>query len=488
MEFIPLYYKEKLDIINPHGDVGVVTLWSPVTIVKKHLRAIDATLLQQDSRIAVLGTLYGDGLPEMLRNVLYNPHIRFLMLFGVDLATSRKGVLHFFQKGLEATTVLGTPVQRIIGTTQTMDNAIHPDMFRDDLTIVDLGAPNDSGADVRVREFFSRLPVPQSGDLERIAIPLKTFPLTRHPSEPRSHTIVARTPMAAWKEVIFRLYRFGFRVHLDQGKERIELQTLKVTIQEPYEESSEVLQEHGFSLEEFKNYQKKILDPHLPPDQNYSYGHRLHDHFKGDTLARAITLLKANPESRQVYVSLWDTSRDLLTATQGHPCLVSLFFRRFDQCLTLTAVFRTHNALRAWPENVYGLIAIQRHVCQHVQQEPGPITVFSHSISIDPKGNGLERARSLCAFRRGAMLASDDFVADPNGDFLISVDPETQLIVVDHRFAGHQLFRYTGQSSEELERQLVCDQAISDVGHALYLGRELAKAEAQLKKLKRHRE
>ncbi|MBF0422850.1 MAG: hypothetical protein HQL73_07645 [Magnetococcales bacterium] len=485
MQFIPLYYKKNLEIINPEGDVGVVTLWSPCGVVKKRLAQIDADLLNNNSRIAVLGTLYGDGLPELLRNLLYNPQIRYLVLFGVDLGKSRLSLTNFFSQGLELTTCLGSTVYQIIGTMQKMDGAIHPHMFAGRLTMMDLGAPNEDEALNHVDAFFKGLAPRVDIEIERIAIPLPQPVVTRYPSEPRSHTITATTPMEAWRELVFRLLRFGHRVHLNQGKERIELQTVKVTIAKPEEESSEVLQEHGFSLEEFREYQRRMLNPHLPPDQRYSYGHRLGQYFHGDTLEHAMVMLRENSESRHVYISLWDTGGDYLMPVRGHPCLVSLYFRRFEERLTLTAVFRTHNALRAWPENVYGLMALQRHVCDKVHQAPGPLIVFSHSISIDPQGGGLERAEALCQFRRRQRSADDFFIPDAHGDFFISVDMEKKQIIVDHRFEGQRLHRYIGRSAEELERQLVVDHAVSDVAHALYLGRELGRAEARLIKVQR---
>ena len=64
------------------------------------------------------------------------------------------------------------------------------------------------------------------------------------------------------------------------------------------------------------------------------------------TLAACADRLKKDPEDRKSYVALWDTARDL-TVKEGRPCLVSLFFRKFEGKLTLSATFRTHNAMDA---------------------------------------------------------------------------------------------------------------------------------------------
>jgi thymidylate synthase len=496
MEFIPLYYKNKLELVNPSGDVGVVSLWSPVNAIQKHFQNANIDLSCDSSRIAVFGTLYGEGLPELLRNLLYNPQLRYLVLFGVDLGTSRESLKGFFENGLELTDCLGAPVHQIIGTNRKLDGEVQPDDFHKRLQLVDLGTPKEPGLEERIKGFFKALPGISDVEHERLDIPIPKIAVARSPSDPSGHNIIANTPLAAWKELVHRLFHFGYKQTLKKGI-RVELQNVKVTIKEPREESEAALKEHGFSLDDFISYQKSILSPALPPDQEYGYGNRIRGYFgkekstySPDTLSKAVELLKKDPESRHVYISLWDTARDLLSDEKGHPCLISLFFRKFEGRLTMTAVFRTHNALRAWIENLYGLIAIQRFVADGSAIPPGAITIMSHSISIAPQGNGLTQAETVCAFRDQelqAKFADKERLADqdPNGDFLISVDDDALEIILEHRFEGQQIKRYTGSSAEELEQQIVSDVAISKISHALYLGRELGRAETRLKSLER---
>ncbi|MBF0417281.1 MAG: hypothetical protein HQL86_03425 [Magnetococcales bacterium] len=488
MLFMPLHYRERLTIVNPHGDVGIVTLWSPVRVVRDHLVRLGVDLGEDSSRIAVIGTLYGEGLPEMLRNLLYNPQIRHLGLLGVDLGGSRESLTGFFARGLEKTLLLGRVTHRIVGTNHKLDDGVQPEDFLGRLCLVDLGKPGEKESDESIRSFFATLNPFESVTLPRREVAMPTFEVTRFPSDPRAHQIVADTPLLAWKEVIHRLYRFGHRVALSGKGERLELQNIKAVIREPVFESDAVLREHGFDPEQFMRYRKAILDPALPPDQHYGYGNRLRGHFglsDQDALARVGEKLRQDPDSRHGFIALWDTGRDLLSEASGHPCLVSLFARRFEGVLTLTAQFRTHNALQAWLMNVHGLLSIQIFLAEASGLQPGALTVISHSISIDPGGGGLERARALYDFRNREWDAGDGFRQDPHGDFVISVDHEVGEIVVEHRFEGQRLHRYRGASAEVLERQLVRDCALSDIGHALYLGRELGRAEVSLKKGRR---
>ena len=73
MEFVPLHFGDRLTIINPRGTIGVVTLWSKPDYVIDRFRQAGVDLDEATSPIAVFGTLYGNGLREMLRNLLYNP-------------------------------------------------------------------------------------------------------------------------------------------------------------------------------------------------------------------------------------------------------------------------------------------------------------------------------------------------------------------------------------------------------------------------------
>ena len=102
MEFKPLYFADRLTIINPHGTIGVVTLWSKVDYVIERFRQAGVDLNPATSPIAVFGNLYGNGLREMLRNLLYNPQIQMLLIWGNDRSGSAHELFSFFHDDLGA--------------------------------------------------------------------------------------------------------------------------------------------------------------------------------------------------------------------------------------------------------------------------------------------------------------------------------------------------------------------------------------------------
>jgi thymidylate synthase len=491
VKFEPLYYQDRLKIVNPEGDVGITTLWSKVESAYQIVEEAGIDLTPETSRIAVIANLYGNGLPQMLRNLLYNPQIHHIVIIGKNLSGSREWLVNFFEQGLEEVEFLGAPAFRIRGTTRTIDGSVLPDHFQSRPQLATLGDVGDPETKKCLKEFFAGLP-PQQTELDRVSPPPIPEPtVTRFPSEPRSHTIVRATPMEAWSELIFRLFRFGHRnLVAKKGTQegRVELQNVKVIVEQPREESDEVLKQYGFGLAKFQGYQQRILQAEKPADLGYTYGNRLRGYFRrnGDTvdsLEIAAKRLREKPESRHAYIALWDNTRDLPEGTDC-PCFVSAFFRRFEGKLTLTATFRSHNAMEAWPENVYGLIAIQRFVADKAGMDPGPLTVISHSISIDVPS--LEKARKIAESKETDEVLDPKTSKlgprfDPNGAFTTTFDRATWELVVEHSYDGMKLHEYRGKSAEEIERQLARDVALSEISHALYLGREIARKEFEMK-------
>jgi thymidylate synthase len=66
---------------------------------------------------------------------------------------------------------------------------------------------------------------------------------------------------------------------------------------------------------------------------------------------------------------------------------------------------------------------------------------------------------------------------DPHGYFKISLDTDSKEIIVDHFAHTHELLEeYRGKSAPELCQKLAKNNAISDIGHAMYMGTQLERA------------
>jgi thymidylate synthase len=358
---------------------------------------------------------------------------------------------------------------RIRQTRRIMDDLVQRDHFRRPPSLDWLGDPQDKVTLTRIKDFFAAYRPRTAPPVNRTERPLPEVEVQYFPSNPRGHVVVRDTPIEAWKEILYLLTRFGRRVTLKTG-DRLELQHVKVVVEQPECEQGQELHEVNIASEKLRRYQEDILRGELRPDETYNYGHRLRAYFGLDTLEACANRLLKDPEDRKSYVALWDTARDL-TVKEGRPCLVSLFFRKFEDKLTLSATFRTHNAMDAWLLNVYGLMAVQKWLAERVGLDPGAIVVISHSLGLDPRE--LDRALMIIGKRPFKVNL------DPMGYFRITLDGKE--ILVEHRFEDFTLKEYRGRTAVSLQHQIARDVAVSDINHAIYLGRQLAKAEMALK-------
>jgi thymidylate synthase len=144
--------------------------------------------------------------------------------------------------------------------------------------------------------------------------------------------------------------------------------------------------------------------------------------------------------------------------------------------------------MTAWVPNIYGLMAIQRKVAEGTGTPIGPITVISHSLGLNPGDAGLmERAQRVAeAWDRDDDINPEtgkrELRADPNGYFTIDIDERAKQIHVQHWYKDLPIKEYRGKKAAVIERAIIGDMAVSLVSHALWLGRELADAEARLRR------
>jgi len=469
LEFIPIHFADKLRIVNPRAQIGVLTLWSKTEFVERKLAEAGFDLDPATSKIAVIGNLYGNGIPHLLRNLLFNPQVRDIVICGADRSGSREELLSFFRLGLEQVVSLGEIVTRIAGTTRVIDDMVTPEHFAQKPRFFPLGEVKDKELGPKLYALIQSIsPGPLESD-ERVEIGLPEVHVSHHPSEVRNHNIVKDTPLEAWRELIFRLVRFGHLTHLRKG-DRQELQNVRAVVRNPGPDDEDALREYNFSLNSLRQYQHDMLLPALPEDGTYTYGNRIREYFGFDALAKFGHRLRENPQDRDCYLALWDSHTDI-DADDG-PCLVSLFFRVFDEKLTLTATYRTHNALDAWLKNVYGLMRAQEIVADEAGIEIGALTVISHSISIDPSKYDVAQ--------RVANSKPFCLEMDANGQFLVAV-ADGQIVVQHMTEDGTVLHEYRSEKAERIQYELNRDCAIADINHAIYMGRMLAKAEMCLR-------
>lgn len=489
--FIPIHFSDRIQIINPHGLTAVCTLWSKPGWVIDRFKSMGIDVSKTSSPIAVVGNLYGNGIRELLRNLLYNPQIKYLVCCGKNRSNSFEELIGFFNSGLENCneesryylndTII--PMVKIRGTNRFIDGLISPDDFIQKPIISYLGDLQGGGSNDKCYEFFTDIKmkkaVKEAGmkKITRRIIPLPNVKVEELPSNPMAFMVVQDDIVSAWHDVLFNLYNFGKITSLKKGN-RKELLNLKVLVNCPSDKIDPALLAFGITDSGIRSYQEQLLSGFIQDDVSYSYGNRIRRYFGKDNLQTTIDLFISDIECRQCLISLWDPANDM--DSKASPCLYSIFFRKHDNKMTVTANFRTHNALSAWVYNFYGIKAIQDYVIKglaktYLNLSAGPITIISNSISIDEK----ELANASRVIKK---LNPPLFKIDSRGYFMIQNDLKNNQIIVQHYTPDNLLIKeYAGTSAEKLRSKINQNQVISDISHAFYLGEQLAKAEIALK-------
>ncbi|MDR0356569.1 MAG: hypothetical protein LBJ64_12670 [Deltaproteobacteria bacterium] len=493
MELILELPAKNCEIINKNGTIVLCTLWTPVDYVQRRLQESRPDLLTTASELALIGGLYGGGLNVMLRHLHRNPQLETIVLVGKDFSGTSEHLKLFLAGRISLTGERQTYVfadghaedlekMLIEGTDSAYvsDSLLLPEMLLTRPEIIDLSGPVTEETLTRLEEVC-RHRAPKKPPMRRPElVELPQPQVTTFPSDRFSHALGGPTIALAWKELLATLARFGRKVRFRNGKERLELFNVKTVVDAPGDLSDDEIKLLNVSPRQLQDYRRQLLSPDLEQGLSYTYGHRMRKHFGGDHLAWAANDLAKASDGRHAYIALWDNQRD----QTGHdaPCLVSVFFRKIDGQVHLSVVFRSHNGGRAWPVNCAGLFGLLETVCRLANESPerteeddltpGKLIVNSLSLSLDPAD--LPQISPLLEER---LQRPYKLVPDPFGFFRITVDRESQSIVVHHHSPeGELLEHFSGQTPSELGRLLTKSKSVSDLSHAMYLGGQLERA------------
>ncbi|HLD78321.1 MAG TPA: thymidylate synthase, partial [archaeon] len=478
MPFEPIYKKTRLTLGNPEGTVGIVTLWSKKSEIAAKL---------DPSQYAAIGNLYSAerGLDLMVRNLLANPQITNLVVTGVDFSRSGIVLLDFFQKGFTrgVTDTTAKPVWRV--------NSAHEGY-------IDLDIPESALEALRASVHIQRVPdvskldltsLPKPAATRERAVYLKPEETSRkYAGEYEGHIIRAPTVAGAWLQVLDTILKFGKEsgTHYDdQQKELVNLLSI-ITDENPAS-----LHVPDFLPSDVRHVQEYIprMTRDLPggtSSKEYTYGSRMRSWFGIDQVNNAIEKLIREPISRAVVLSLWDPEQDMTLG--GSPCLNHVWFRITDGALRMTAIFRSHDMFEGYPENAFALRVLQEEVRAAAEQGLhakdfgslglGPLMILSQSAHL--YDDCWERAQRTVDKFLDQYLSAAQYRYDPRGNIIITIEGDG--IVVEHTSAARDtLGVYRAKSADEMRNILVRENIIGNTAHAVYVGKELQKAEHAIK-------
>ncbi|MDR1080957.1 MAG: hypothetical protein LBQ79_08335 [Deltaproteobacteria bacterium] len=489
-----------LRLVNRLGTAALCTLWTPVPYVLERLAETAPWLLDPAaSPLAAIGGLYGGGLSIMLRNLHHNPQIDTVILCGKDFSGAGEHLERYLAGDFEPTgrrlryTVgdgksaesveLETVAVRGRRSSAILDSMLLPRDFVRLPSVVELRSDARGHWAEKLRGFLASYVPGEPPDSRPDKVPVPRLESAVFPADRAGGSLVADTIPEAWAEILFRLARFGEPVSFRKGKERRELLNFKAVVRFPGDCDPDSLAGEPWNLhpETVESYRNGIADPEIRDEGiPYTYGNRIRSHFGRDMLETAARDLALELDSRHAYVSLWDNAAD--PGAPDAPCLCSLFFRKIDGRVNLAATVRSHNASRAWPLNCLGLLKLMELVCglanaapgkrEPLELSPGSLTVVSLSLTLNeedlPSVRGVLDAYAEAPFK---------LREDPCGYFRIQVDHDAgEIAVLHHAPDGALLEEYRGKTPDGLSRRLARNLAVSDPGHAMYVGSQLERA------------
>ena len=476
-------------LIYGNGQTAVVTGWTVKQAIAKQLHP---------QEYAVIGQLYSPtrGINLLIRNLLANPHVRFLIVLNATKEDRNAGgcecLLDFFRNGFEfgfsdtgrRCWVICSDIPGYI------DIEIEANVLEQLRQSVECLEAHSIAETVRVVKSYAKRSAvePWGSPLEFPIVPVFSTVL---PGPRYGHRIEGKTIAEVWVKIIHRIKTTGTirpTGYDGQWQELIDLTA--IVTDEPadfyFPEPNYLPCDRVFINE----YISQILDdaPYCE-GVKYTYGQRLRSWFGRDQIEQVIQKLVADIDSARAVMSLWDVQDH--EANDSPPCLNHIWVRVVDNELSMTATFRSNDMFSAWPANAMGLRALQQHIRDAIVQslaftnvkQPtydlrmGPLITISQSAHI--YDDCWDSADKLLQFQYVKNCQQRDY-ADPSGSFVINVQDDNIFVERIIPGSGEVVNCYSGKSAIQLYRQIAADCPGLQVEHAMYLGTELQKAEIAL--------
>jgi thymidylate synthase len=471
--FTPLYYAGQLIIGNPDSAVAVVTLWSKKEKVAERI---------PPRLFAVMGQLYSPtrGLDPLVRNLLANPSIRHVVVTGSDFAGSGRALQDLFANGFErGRTAVGQECWLVKSQVEAcIDIDVSAEAIEELRRGVTLHAVALEALGAKLEELSGAEARPWGRPR---VFEKKVFRATVLPGADVVHVVRGRRVADTWLQILDRVMRFGREGATHYGTSQKEIIGLVSVVEEEDPEDFYVPEYLPCTKKDLEEYFPRVLSGKEYPDTSYTYGQRLRTHFGVDQIEEMITKLAADLDTRSATSVLWDPGGD--NKGHGAPCINHIWARVRDGKVYLTAIIRSNDMYSAWPENAFALRKLQelirRGVAERAGVELGLGELVTLSESAHVYGDCWADAERVVAAHFEQEVAAAESRQDPAGSFVVSV--AGREIVCEHISpAGEHFATYTGHTAGHVANLLTRAGAVSRIDHALYVGRELAKAEAAL--------
>lgn len=462
----PVRYKDLLLIGDKNSNVGVVCHWTLKKTIAKGLNP---------ETYCALGQLYSRdlGISSIIRNVLAHPFLDTLILCGNDGAIeetkSSRTFLNLLKNGVDENYYIKESgqarIEREIPIAQI-------NFFRQKIKMVNLIGVNDSQKIQKaIDENFKA--DPKKYETFIFPEPQKTENLEL-PSESSVFTVRRGKIAESWIDILKNIMAFGKIKGSQYGERQKEIIDL-ITVVEDEDLDNPYLPEYfKLTKNQIDDYIPTLTTAKKVEGTKYTYGQRLRDYERIDQIQDIIDLIAKTPFSRRGVAFTWDVKID--REFENPPCLDLVQVLVQNSRLFLTVYIRSNDMFLGWPENAFGVLALQKLIVSEVNKknpvlklEKGPVITISASAHIYERN--WEEVKEILAKNPKLQCAWD-----PRGNFIINI--ENGLIKV-YNSSDPVNLNWQGRTVQELLDKMIF--YVSQIPHAAYLGEELAKAEMALK-------
>ncbi len=448
---------------NLDSNVVVLTLWTPRKLVEDHL---------PKRSYCVLSQLYSKdaGLNALVRGCLSNTAIRYIVITGQDLSESGQALVNLKEKGVDAE-------NNIVGIENAViDKEIPPEAierFRENVDIIDLRKINDFAAlkkNIAALEKKKEYGKPEVFPEAKVEVP------EHLPGEGTGFCIRSKTVGEAWLQSLQLIMNIGKLKDTEYDDKQKELLGVTITITDEDPDKPSWNKYFNFTQKEVKEYYTHVVDTKRIKDVRYTYGGRLTRHDGIDQIKSMIEKLKKKQHSRRAIAVIWDVSKDIEKFVS--PCFILVQALIQEKRLHLIAYSRSADVFNAWPRNAFAFRKLQKKLALEVECEMGDLTMTLGSAHIYKKSfrQVINRLEKYPIVEHTKFDLPGKLMQDPRGNLVISISA-THIKVMHETPDGKRIEEKEFKTAKDALLWITWQQKISDIQHALYLGRELEKAE-----------
>ncbi len=477
----PKYFADRLIVENTKSNVGVATLWTPKENVASEL---------EPNSYSVCGQLYTKrGISPMLRNILANPLIRYIVLCGVDRQGSGETLMRFFKDGIVEDAAFGG--WRVVGDDEALLDKEIPrgalEAVREGVEVFDLRMKPMA----EIAAKISSLPIKRAFGKPQIFPESAPSAVDAYPTDLSVFKVRREYICDAWLDALKIVGRFGAKTPgmYDRVKQVL---NLCIVVEKEDPTSPKIPDYMKFRKDGLSKYVKGFFETDKG-DEAYTYGERIFDWDGINQADIMVEKLKRFPYDRGALAVLWKPHKDNFppegvarleggqTPKWRVPCMVMILGQCLGGALNITAVFRNNDVYGAWPLNAFALRGLQKDIAEKIGWRIGLLTTVSHiaeiyemdwedSAKIVRENDGLDR---VCQWETRSY-----YTIDVEGDDIVArfFDPPGATQLAEFRESGKK-----PKAARDLCLMAIRGMLVSDLGAAADLGRQLAKAESAIK-------